>query len=515
MKKPLTLRRGFAASRGSGPRDVETVTEALRATGILPRPRRGARAPSPAELDRARRRFQDREGLVVDGLARPGGPTERHLSHMVERRAELAARPPRTGPIRFGTLTAHNHRESRDMARGIVRRDDHRSAVAFLRQIFEDDPGGTLPEAMLLADRVDDLDRKQGVRFRADLVKMLGVVQPTLAPIMASGRIPDGGSTHVGTSLLSPAAFSAKAGRDERAGPAGSTAPKAQTGADAGAMFDRIVSPTVPDPTRTELERAARMTPEERRRQRLDGFEREFEGRISSWRKEDMPQSSRFMGHYLNGTGEALGLTREEAREFKLVRDAEAENRQRVEQSFVERVSPSSADQKFFKGVLNLPDGATDVDLGTDNWQVAYEKGSELSDRDPGDEPDFANSFGQVAVNAEVAATASRTGDTITVTGEVEHWLFDVYDFGGVAGFESKAAELEEAGLARQFQVGAGWKQRFTATIEIVDGKPRIEEFRWIDTDEPVNWQANGQAAAKERKAKDAADASQSHAFKP
>ncbi len=79
-------------------------------------------------------------------------------------------------------LTADNYRESRGMARGVVRRRGHRSVVAFLRQVFEDDPGGALPEAMQLADRVEDLDRKQGARFRADLVKMLGEVETTAGP---------------------------------------------------------------------------------------------------------------------------------------------------------------------------------------------------------------------------------------------------------------------------------------------------------------------------------------------
>ncbi len=187
MKDPLRLRKSFKAGTKNDSRDVEKVTEALRVTGFLPRQKSGAPAPSEAAVGGAAvggalRSFQDREGLVVDGLARPGGQTERHLSHMVERQAERAARPPRTGPIRFGTLTADNYRESHGMARGIVRRDDHRSAVAFLRQIFEDDPGGALPEAMQLADRVEDLDRKQGARFRADLVKMLGEVETTAGP---------------------------------------------------------------------------------------------------------------------------------------------------------------------------------------------------------------------------------------------------------------------------------------------------------------------------------------------
>ena len=209
MKDALRLRESFKAGTKNDPRDVTKITEALRVTGFLPRPAGGGpagAAPSEAAVGGALRSFQDREGLVVDGLARPGGQTERHLAHMVEREAERAARPPRTGPIRFGTLTADNYRESHGMARGVVRRNDHRSAVAFLRQVFEDDPGGALPEAMQLADRVEDLDRKQGARFRADLVKMLRDVQPTFAPIIASGRIPAGGSTHVGATLLSPAA---------------------------------------------------------------------------------------------------------------------------------------------------------------------------------------------------------------------------------------------------------------------------------------------------------------------
>ncbi len=85
---------------------METITEALRATGFLPHPvgggpAGGGAAPSEAEVGAALRAFQDREGLAVDGRASPRGPTESELSKAVDRAAVLAARPKRTGPIRF------------------------------------------------------------------------------------------------------------------------------------------------------------------------------------------------------------------------------------------------------------------------------------------------------------------------------------------------------------------------------------------------------------------------------
>ena len=105
MRDPLILRKSFMAGTKNDPRDVEAITEALRATGFLPRPAGGGPAggvvPSEAEVGEALRAFQDREGLVVDGYAAPRGPTESERRKAGKRAAELAARPKRTGPIQF------------------------------------------------------------------------------------------------------------------------------------------------------------------------------------------------------------------------------------------------------------------------------------------------------------------------------------------------------------------------------------------------------------------------------
>jgi hypothetical protein len=176
------------------------------------------------------------------------------------------------------------------------------------------------------------------------------------------------------------------------------------------------------------------------------------------------------------------------------------------------RESPSGERNAFYENNLAMISGETDVMATTiDRWQVAYEEGSLLRNSDFGD-PDFGRAFGQLAVNAFVTAEAAFEDGKIVVTGSVEHWLMDRYDFGGDEygysysdGYERQAAALEEAGRARQFDVGAGWKQRFTATIRIVDGKPRIEKLEWVDTEELVDWRHNKVIADKDRDARQTA----------
>ena len=263
-------------------------------------------------------------------------------------------------------------------------------------------------------------------------------------------------------------------------------------------MFERMVPPATDDVPRAEFERRARMTPEERQRAFVESADRQFHRFAREWRKDGYKWAPAFMENYLKGKGGTFGLTRDQARELAPIRDAEATNRARVERSFVERMSPSGEPNPFYKAILAMIDGKTDVMATTnDRWQVAYRKGSLVRNFTVGD-TDFARAFGQLGVNAFVTAEAAFKGGKIVVQGAVEHWLVDRYDFGGDEygysysyGYERQAAALEEAGRARQFDVGAGWKQRFTATIKIVDGKPRIEKFEWVDTEELVDWRDN------------------------
>ena len=126
---------------------------------------------------------------MVDGIAAPRGRTESELRKSVARAAVLAARPPRTAPLRFRPLPDGSLREFNAMARGLLRRTDYRGALKLFRQAFEDDPEGAVPEAIHFADVVEGKNRKAGARFRAALVKTAREVDPALAPHIAAGRI--------------------------------------------------------------------------------------------------------------------------------------------------------------------------------------------------------------------------------------------------------------------------------------------------------------------------------------
>ena len=300
------------------------------------------------------------------------------------------------------------------------------------------------------------------------------------------------------------------------AGRADTMPPRRLGGGEMAGTFRRMVPPTVPDPTRAEFDRMARETPEEKQRAFLESSDAEFHRFAKDWRVAGHEWAPLFMEQYLEGTGSPIELTRKQARALSLIREAEATNRERVEQSFVERESPSGEPNVFFKSILPLIAGeAKQTDTETDNWQVALKVGwrdSEFYDS----QKDFGRAFGSLGVNAEVTGRARRVGDSIHVEGSVEHWLYDLYDFEGVFIYGNKAAALEQAGRARRFEIGAGWTQRFTAVIEIVDGAPRIKEFRWMDTNETVNWRANEKARkarAKVRKRKQEKEESeQNHA---
>ena len=305
-----------------------------------------------------------------------------------------------------------------------------------------------------------------------------------------------------GAEAPEPARRRASAGRDD------TVPPRRPGGGQLADTFRRMVPPTVADPTRAELERTARMTPENRRREFVESSDAEFHRFAKDWRKAGHQWAPVFIEHYLERTGSPIELTRKRARGFSLIGEAETTNRKRVEQSFVERLSPSGEDNVFYKSILPLIAGeATQTNIETDNWQVILEVGWRDSEF-WNSQKDFGRAFGSLGVNAEVTGRARRVGDAIHVEGAVEHWLYDLYDFEGVPVYGDKAAALEQAGRARRFEIGAGWKQRFTAVIEIEDGEPRIKEFRWMDTSETVNWRANeksrkkkGQESRKQAKA--------------
>ena len=559
MARPLSLRRRVEVGKPGVPEDVAAVEAAMAAVGYYEPPVFGTGRSAPQELDNAIRQLQTDRGLKPDGAIEPNGPAAEHINALLtgrrrrpdnpsadtllaelrreqaEKRARGAGapatgRPPWAAPsfLEPGAPTLLGN-AMRALAQKLARGAE---APPVARRAIPDNPSADTLLAELRRDQAEKRARETGTPQAGQPPSgapsftgsgagtLLGNAMRALAggaetpetgnrpgtPPVARRVLPDNPSADTLLAELR------REQAEKRTG-LGDTPPPGRTrSGDMEGMFERMVPPTADDVPRAEFERRARMTPEERQREFVESADRQFHRFAREWRKDGYKWAPAFMENYLKGNGYTFELTRDQARELAPIRDAEAKNRRRVERSFVERMSPSGEPNPFYKAILAMIDGKTDVMATTkDRWQVAYEEGSLLRNSYFGN-PDFGRAFGQLAVNAFVTAEAAFKDGKIVVSGSIDHWLMDRYDFGGDEygysysyGYERQAAALEEAGRARQFDVGAGWKQRFIATIEIADGKPRIEKFEWVDTEELVDWRHSKIVADEDRKARQTA----------
>ncbi len=473
MARPLSLRRRVEVGKPGVPEDVAAVEAAMAAVGYYQPPVFGTGRSAPQELDNAIRQLQTDRGLKPDGAIEPDGPTAEHINALLTGRRRRPDNP------------------SADTLLAELRRDQ-----AEKRARETGTPAAGQPPSGAPSFTGSGAGTLLGNAMRALAEKRAREAE---APPVARRAIPDNPSADTLLAELR------REQAEKRTG-LGDTPPSGRTrGGDAASMSSPTFRDRDRDPAQRAFEDMMGRTPEEIRRASLDGFEENFRSEARGFRKDGLSLAPRLVDHYLTAKGSPFGLTRKEARGFAAVRAAEAENRRRVERSFVERLSPSGNDNDFHKAITSLPDGKGNVDIGTDWWQVAFNDEASAERELLMAEPDFKWSLGSLSVNAAVRAKASREGDRIVVNGVVEHWFSDEYDFREVIQASEWAKALEGAGRARTFDVGAGWEQRFSAIIVIEDGRPTIEEFHWADTDRPVDWRKIKIDPDEERKAQQTA----------
>ena len=338
-----------------------------------------------------------------------------------------------------------------------------------------------------LAEQVDFLNRAHGARFRADLVKMVEEVEPSLARHMAAGRILDDGDAGVGTSLLSRLAFGAKAAPGARAAPAANTAAKAQADGDMADMIRRIVPPTVADRTQAAQDRMALSTggPDE-------GLIRKgFDPSLPEAEREKLQDArdtanwyllgSHLIGrdvarenyvHYLRASGQDKVWSKKRLREIDSFRRAEIANRTAFPAKIVEdwetkllglkegeriRLGEVVVTKSFPSPSVNLEDAALEVRFDSD----------------------FVLAFGGLNFNSIGSLTAERRGNVVTIRGFVRHEFQDEYNFGFF--FKDEAEVLERHGEAKTYVNKAGWHQEIEGTFRIVDDKLVAPNFGWTD----------------------------------
>ncbi len=200
-----------------------------------------------------------------------------------------------------------------------------------------------------------------------------------------------------------------------------------------------------------------------------------------------LDQSSKYLKHFLDGSGKDIVVPRDEARKDPFILKSEETNQKRFENN---TFLGKTGNPEFNEKLLSLKDGQS-VDL-KDNWDhaLSYDKiGQKTYSEEISriTEPDRFLATGSLGFKSIVNAKAKRIGDTIHIKGEVIHKGDDEYNFEDDDSYG--AYEIQESGRGKPFIVRQNWKQHVEGTVKITDtdenghlilGKPN---FKWQDQD--------------------------------
>ena len=226
----------------------------------------------------------------------------------------------------------------------------------------------------------------------------------------------------------------------------------------------------------------------------LDKVERTYRGYVEIGRKMGLDFAADNLKRFLDGTRGTKNITRDEARQFDAIKEAEDTNRTRFEESFLdegpgpedtflemEDIGSSSKPQHKFNAQLKrIKDGAPPINLGTDDWEREFHFFDQLIQLVTG-EADLALGVGRTEVKSKGTFTAERKGNVIHIKGTVDHVWKDTYNFKRNQLFADGALALQKHRGARPFDILAKWKQKVQGTIEIVDGALKNPKFQWTD----------------------------------
>lgn len=131
-----------------------------------------------------------------------------------------------------------------------------------------------------------------------------------------------------------------------------------------------------------------------------------------------------FLGRFLDRTGRPVTLSREKARSFDFIRNAEDKNRRRFEKSFMDMT------HRYGKEIKALREGQT-VDLGDDHWDVVVgpDRINPYNNSLLTDGLDAWLAFGHTRLSSDGHFFASRDQDRIYIHGDAAHAWKDRYDF--------------------------------------------------------------------------------------
>ncbi|MCP5367189.1 MAG: hypothetical protein H6906_06720 [Hyphomicrobiales bacterium] len=213
--------------------------------------------------------------------------------------------------------------------------------------------------------------------------------------------------------------------------------------------------------------------------------EQMLERQVKMGRKFGLKHAPDYLDHYLHGQGKDMIIPRDEARKRDFVRQAEAKNRKRFDESFL---NPNH--QRTGKLLTTLQDGHK-VDLD-DKWDYSV---GPVGPKDPLLEGDLSHSHlaqgridealatGQSNINSDGDFTAVRHGDIIYIEGTVTHVWKDRYDFEKGKFGADLPLKAKEGGKGHDYNIRAVWQQKVSGSFKISNGRLSEPELVWRDID--------------------------------
>ncbi len=224
-------------------------------------------------------------------------------------------------------------------------------------------------------------------------------------------------------------------------------------------------------------------------RTELEGVEALSAFILAEIRKSGLRLAARFFEHYLGASGQAIGLSRDEALEFDLIKNAVQENVERFKQQNF--ISPEQSTPGFLAVEKIAQDPAARFTHFEDHWKVdlnlsvaGLERFVEAAKTDISDTASALLATGKSSVTSTGDFLLQRQGDQVLVTGTITHlWTDPAYNFNPGQIFHPESKILERHGKGRYFPWQAKWRDEVVGLLEIDKPFTPYATSRWINFD--------------------------------
>ena len=222
-------------------------------------------------------------------------------------------------------------------------------------------------------------------------------------------------------------------------------------------------------------------------RTELEGVEAFAQSLLAFFRKKGLRLAVRFWEHYLGVSGRSIELSREEAFEFDLIRNAVQENIERFkERNFIAPES-STPGSSVIEDIVKNP--KTRVAQFQDHWKADINLSSvsgivRFAKAGITDFTDTASAFkatGASSLTSTGDFLLRRQGDQVLVTGTITHlWTDPGFDFNPGQEFHRESQILQRHGKGRPFQWKAEWREIVEGMLQIENPSRPNAALRWI-----------------------------------